>query len=90
MILNDEQIQELLERFPEWTLDEGKLVKEISLEDFVAAMEYVNKVAKIAIEQDHHPDIEIRYNNVVLEIYSHDNAKITDRDVKFIEAVEHI
>ena len=90
MILNDQQIQELLQKYPEWRLDDGKLVKEISLSEFKPAMQYVNEVAKIAEQQGHHPDITIRYNNVMLEIYSHDNAKITDRDVAFIEAVENI
>jgi pterin-4a-carbinolamine dehydratase len=42
--------------------------------DFVAAMAFVNKVADLAESANHHPDIDIRYNQVRLALISHDSG----------------
>ncbi len=57
-----------------WTLvREGthKLQKTFVFDDFIGAMAFVNKVARVAEEEGHHPDIYIYYNKVVLELYTH-------------------
>lgn len=48
-----------------------KIVKEYKFADFVKAMEFVNKIAKIAEEEGHHPDIFIHYNKVEITLWSH-------------------
>jgi len=65
---------------PEWRLHEGKLVREWTFKDFVAAMTFVNRVAATAEAAGHHPDIDIRYNRVLLGLVSHDAGGITERD----------
>jgi 4a-hydroxytetrahydrobiopterin dehydratase len=65
---------------PQWKLQEGKLVREWTFKDFVEAMSFVNHVAEIAETAGHHPDIDIRYNRVLLALVSHDAGGITERD----------
>jgi 4a-hydroxytetrahydrobiopterin dehydratase len=65
----------------EWTLVDGELVREAKFADFVAAMEFVNRVASMAESEAHHPDIDIRYNQVRLALVTHDAGGITARDV---------
>ncbi len=79
-VLNETQIQGFLAREPEWRLESGKLVREWSFKDFVAAMVFVNRIAALAEEAGHHPDIDIRYNKVRLGLVSHDAGGITERD----------
>ncbi len=45
--------------------------KEFKFEDFVRAMEFVNKIAVIAEEEGHHPDIAIHYNKVDITLWTH-------------------
>ena len=59
---------------------DGKLVREWTFNDFVEAMAFVNRVAAIAEDAGHHPDIDIRYNQVPLGLVSHDAGGITERD----------
>ncbi|MGH9597366.1 MAG: 4a-hydroxytetrahydrobiopterin dehydratase, partial [Edaphobacter sp.] len=47
----------------------------------VEAMAFVNKVAASAEAAGHHPDIDIRYNQVALGLVSHDAGGITTRDI---------
>jgi 4a-hydroxytetrahydrobiopterin dehydratase len=78
--LNAAEIEEVLKIHPEWKLQGGKLVREWSFKDFVEAMQFVNRVAAIAEAAGHHPDIDVRYNHVLLGLVSHDAGGITRRD----------
>jgi 4a-hydroxytetrahydrobiopterin dehydratase len=78
--LNAAEIEEVLKIHPQWKLQGGKLVREWSFKDFVEAMQFVNRVAAIAEAAGHHPDIDVRYNHVLLGLVSHDAGGITRRD----------
>ena len=74
------EIEHFSKDHPEWPLQGGKLVREWSFKDFIAAMTFVNHIAAIAEAAGHHPDIDIRYNRVVLALVSHDAGGITESD----------
>ena len=78
--LSATEIQDALKTHPTWKLQDGKLVREWSFRDFVEAMAFVNRVAAVAEAAGHHPDIDIRYNRVLLGLVSHDAGGITKRD----------
>jgi 4a-hydroxytetrahydrobiopterin dehydratase len=78
--LNTTEIQETLKAHPEWRLEGGKLVRRWTFKDFVEAMAFVNRIATVAEAAGHHPDIDIRYNQVLLGLVSHDAGGITKRD----------
>ncbi len=80
--LTDAELDIALRDLPHWQLEDGKLVRDYTFPDFVAAMAFVNKVADIAESANHHPDIDIRYNKVLLALVSHDAGGITARDAK--------
>ncbi len=79
--LTKAELDEIIRRHPNWTLELGKLVREWTFNDFVEAMVFVNRVATLAEAAGHHPDIDIRYNRVLLGLISHDAGGITRRDV---------
>jgi 4a-hydroxytetrahydrobiopterin dehydratase len=74
------EVEDVLRAHPMWRLQQGKLVRELTFKDFVAAMMFVNRVAELAEAAGHHPDIDIRYNRVLLGLVSHDAGGITARD----------
>ena len=78
--LNAAEIEQVLKTHPAWKLQGGKLIREWTFRDFVEAMAFVNRVAGVAEAAGHHPDIDIRYNKVVLGLISHDAGGITGRD----------
>jgi 4a-hydroxytetrahydrobiopterin dehydratase len=80
--LPDDELRELLKERPDWALRDGKLVRLWAFADFVAAMAFVNRVAELAEQANHHPDIDIRYNRVELGLISHDAGGVTARDAK--------
>jgi len=47
-------------------------------------------VAEIAEEEDHHPDIQIRYNKVTLTLSTHHESGLTSRDFEVAERIDNL
>ncbi len=71
-----------------WRLRDGAIRKTYSFPSFRGAIVFVNRVATIADELDHHPDIVVRYDKVSLRLSSHDVGGVTDRDLKLAERID--
>jgi 4a-hydroxytetrahydrobiopterin dehydratase len=78
--LNEQELRDAVAALPQWKLEEGKLVRDWKFADFIAAMEFVDRVAVLAEAAGHHPDIDIRYNRVRLALVTHDAGGITAKD----------
>jgi 4a-hydroxytetrahydrobiopterin dehydratase len=64
-----------------WKEENNALVKTFEFSSFTNAMVFVNKVADIAEEIQHHPRIQIEYITVTLTLSTHETGgTITDRD----------
>jgi 4a-hydroxytetrahydrobiopterin dehydratase len=88
--LTEQELLALLRELPEWALEDGKLVRFWTFADFVHAMAFVNHVAELAEQANHHPDIDIRYNIVKLALVSHDAGGITARDAKMARQLDSL
>lgn len=75
--------------FPsEWKILDGKASLEVRTRDFAQALELLNRVARIAEELDHHPDLHLEgYNTLRVETWSHDVRGLTQRDERLARAV---
>jgi len=69
--LSRKDTEELSQEIPQWSLLDKSIQREYRFKDFRQAMNFVNNVASIANEQDHHPDIFISYNKVRLLLSTH-------------------
>ncbi len=81
--LDTPKISEMMSIVPGWTLkreDIDKIEKQFKFKNFKKAMVFVNKVADVANEQDHHPDIFIHWNVVTLTLYTHAIKGLFDND----------
>jgi 4a-hydroxytetrahydrobiopterin dehydratase len=73
-----------------WELNDGKIVKSFQFSSFVDAIEFVNKVAKVAEELNHHPIITINWKTVRLSLKSFDVDAITMRDINLARKIEEL
>lgn len=89
-VLNASEIQQKLTPLPGWALVQGEIVRNAAFKDFIAAMTFVNRVASLAEQAGHHPDIDIRYNKVRLALVSHDAGGITEKDFGMANEIETI
>jgi 4a-hydroxytetrahydrobiopterin dehydratase len=65
---------------PDWQLHGQIISRTFQFKDFPAAMTFVNAVAQIAEQFQHHPDVDIRWNKVTLALTTHDAGGLTEKD----------
>ena len=78
--LTNEQKASLAEVIPEWVRDGESITRTFRFADFVEAMGFVTSVALAAEAADHHPDIAISWNTVILTLSTHSAGKLTELD----------
>ena len=86
--LSDLEIQRALGRLSGWARRGDTLVKTFSFDRFADGIAFVDRIAKIADEMNHHPDIDIRYTRVTISLSTHDAGGITDSDLMLAERIE--
>jgi 4a-hydroxytetrahydrobiopterin dehydratase len=79
-LLSDEEIDERLADSA-WERDGDEIIRDWKLDDFAAAMAFVNQVAEVAEETNHHPDILVHgWNKVRLSLATHSEGGLTAAD----------
>jgi 4a-hydroxytetrahydrobiopterin dehydratase len=79
-LLNDEEIGSRLAD-SDWKREGDEIVREWQLDDFAAALAFVNRVGEAAEEANHHPDILLHgWNKVRLALSNHSAGGLTAVD----------
>ena len=86
--LNEESIAGWLEGHVGWNRAGNEIAKTFSFSSFRDSIVFVNRVATIADDVDHHPDIDIRYNKVMLSVTTHDAGGLTENDFDLAQRVD--
>ncbi|MBA3291208.1 MAG: 4a-hydroxytetrahydrobiopterin dehydratase [Actinomycetota bacterium] len=87
-LLEEEEIEQRATELGDWEREGDAIQKVFEFEDFTAAIEFVNEVAKLANRYDHHPDIDIRWNKVKLVLATHSEGGLTARDFDVAGEIE--
>ena len=84
-MLNEEEVTARLRRLP-WEREGDEIVRERRFDDFKEAVAFVNQVAEVAEEANHHPDILLHgWNKVKLSLTNHAAGGITEVDFTMAE-----
>lgn len=81
--LTQEQAEKLMSELnEEWQLVDGGglLARGFHFPNFKKTMEFVNKVAAIAEEEQHHPDMTVSYGDVGIELMTHAIGGLSEND----------
>ena len=77
-----------LARLPGWQRAGRAIARTYRFDDFRGALAFVNRVGELAERQQHHPDIDIRYNEVTLRVWTHDAGGLTERDFQLAAGID--
>ncbi len=78
--LTAKQVSVQLKAIPDWSKRMQTLHRTYQLADFLKGIDFVNQIARQAQINNHHPDIDIRYDKVTLTLTTHDERGITEKD----------
>lgn len=87
-LVSDDRLSGFLSEHANWTRDGGSIVFDLEFTDFVEAMGFVTAVALAAENANHHPDIDIRWNQVKLRLSTHSEGGLTEKDLELAERVD--
>jgi 4a-hydroxytetrahydrobiopterin dehydratase len=79
--LNAEQIAQRLGKLEDgWEYAEGKISKTYRFKDYYQTMAFVNATAWVSHSEDHHPDLEVGYNQCRVSYHTHTINGLSEND----------
>ena len=87
-LLTQSDIKTMMKRIPEWEAGKKSIERTFEFDDFTQSIDFVNAVAEIAEEEDHHPDIDVRWNKVKLPLSTHSEGGLTEADFDVAEKID--
>jgi 4a-hydroxytetrahydrobiopterin dehydratase len=79
-LLTEDEIAAELSKVTGWARERGSITCTVTRDDFRGAMLFAGAVAYLAEEANHHPDISIQWNRVILSLSSHSAGGLTAAD----------
>ncbi len=86
--LTEAEISSAIAELTGWAVVNGKLQKKWKFADFVSAMGFITKVAIVAEKMDHHPELFNVYNQVTIDLTTHDAGGISAKDVELAKKID--
>lgn len=87
-VLSDSEVDQRLAALA-WQRDDGTIEREWKLTDFAAAIAFVNRVAELAEQTNHHPDIHLHgWNKVRLQLSTHSEGGVTQADIDMAQRID--
>jgi 4a-hydroxytetrahydrobiopterin dehydratase len=88
--LTNKQVSLHLQAVPNWSKRAKLISRTFKFAGFLKAVEFVNQVAKKAQKMNHHPDIDIRFDQVTLKLTTHDKGGLTEKDFSLAQQCDEI
>lgn len=74
-----------------WTEENNRLRRTFVFKDFQEAFAFMTRVAFLAEAQNHHPNWSNVYNQVTIELTTHDAGNIiTEKDRKLAQSIDQL
>ena len=86
--LGEEEIEERLGRLDGWERDGDAIRKTFEGEDFMSSVSLVDRLAPVAEDMNHHPDLEISWNKVTVILSTHSEGGLTDKDFELAGSID--
>ena len=85
-----EQANEYMEKIPGWNLVDSHIEKEFKFDKYLQGLEFAYALGKTAEEEDHHPDMLIRWGKVKVTLMTHAIKGLSDNDFIMAAKAEEI
>jgi 4a-hydroxytetrahydrobiopterin dehydratase len=90
-VLSAEQVGEGLSGLsPDWSGDTEQLTRTVRFPSFLTAVEFISRMAPVAEELDHHPDLRLSWRTVELTLSTHSAGGVTGADFKLAARLDEL
>ncbi len=89
-VMGASEIGQRLSELDGWVLANGAITRTVEMRGFPDAIALVDRVAVVAEEMDHHPDMDIRWRTVTFSCVTHSAGGVTARDFRLATRIDEI
>lgn len=89
-MLTEEELRTALADLPDWTRSGDSITRTVEAASFPAGIDLVGRVAAVAEEANHHPDIDIRWRKVTFTLSTHSAGGLTAMDVTLAKRIDEL
>lgn len=89
-VLTNDHVDAALPGLNGWERSGGALRRSIEFPAFLQGVDAVGRVAELAEQEDHHPDIDIRWRTVTFALVTHSEGGITEKDLEMAKAIDQL
>jgi len=89
-LLTELEIKSRLVGLRGWKREGDFITRTFEFGSFMQGIRFINRIAKIAEQKQHHPDILVRYTTINLSIQTHDAGGLTKKDFDLASAIERL
>jgi len=89
-IIDDEALHDALLELDGWRREGGAILRDFRLPSFLAAIGFIGRIAVLAEDADHHPEITNVYRDVAIRLTTHDAGGVTQRDLALARAIDAV
>ena len=86
--LSPDDVSTALRELPLWSGDGDGLRRTVELPSFRDAVAAIGRIADVAEEMDHHPDIDLRWRTLHLTLVSHSAGGVTENDLELARRID--
>ena len=90
MPLTPTEIEQQMSTVPQWQQEGQTITRTFEFENFVRAIEFVNKLVEPSETAAHHPDLAISYNKVTVSLTTHDAGGLTQTDFELARTISEL
>lgn len=88
--LTDAAVSDGLNRLPGWERRGDAIVKKYAFPSYLEGIFFVNRVAPLAEQADHHPDLTVGWKKVTVSLSTHSAGGITEKDMDLARKIEGV
>jgi 4a-hydroxytetrahydrobiopterin dehydratase len=88
--LPSKQIKLHLQAVPNWSKRAQTIHRTFTFEGFLKGIGFVSRIAAKAQKMNHHPDIDVRFDEVTLTLTTHDEGGLTEKDFSLAKQCDEV
>jgi len=88
--LSPDEVEREVQDLKGWRLSSGKIRREFKFRTFVQAFGFMTKVAMESEKMNHHPEWFNVYNEVTIDLITHDLDGVSTYDVKLARIINQL
>ena len=74
----------------QWNEKDNTITKTFKFSSYLDGIDFVNEVANLSEQENHHPDITVGYCKVTISLTTHDAGTLTEKDYKLAKLIDDL